>query len=253
MYSKYYSISFLITFFFFLSCSDNPTSSDNDRETSTVSDIDGNVYNTIKIGNQWWMSENLKVTHYRNGEAITNVTADSIWNSLITSAYCNYNNSTDTAQIYGRLYNWLAVVDNRQISPGGWHVPTDAEWKILEMFLGMSQDDADIFSSSNPRGTDEGSKMKATGTIEAGNGLWYTLGYNVPEATNESGFSAIPSGGRGLRDDTFSFLGLSTYFWSSTEYNSNLAILRALGFDNSRVHRYSYRKKFGFSVRCIKD
>jgi len=234
--------NFLIPLFtiFYLSCSDNPTSS---IETSgTLTDIDGNLYQTIKIGDQWWMAENLKVVHYQNGEPIAYVTEDTLWNNLTTSAYCNYNNSIDTAAVYGRLYNWFAVKDSRTIAPAGWHVPTDEEWKILEMFLGMSQDDADINSSSNPRGIDEGGKMKATGTIEDGNGLWYTLGYDVPNATNTSGFSAIPSGGRGILSDTFRFLGLSTYFWSITEYGSDLAFLRALGFDNSRVHRYSYGK-----------
>ena len=239
-------------FFTYLSCSDDPTSSD-DTETGTVSDIDGNIYTTVKIGNQWWISENLKVTHYRNGEEIANVTEDTVWNHLLTSAFCNYSNSNDTADIYGRLYNWFAVVDIRNIAPVGWHVPTDVEWKNLELFLGMDQDDINIYSTSNPRGTDEGSKMKSIGTIEEGTGLWYTLGLDVPDATNESGFSAIPAGGRGLMDGKFNFLGYSTYFWSTTEYDSSLAIIRALGFDNSRVHRYRYNKRYGLSVRCVKD
>jgi uncharacterized protein (TIGR02145 family) len=253
IFNRHFLIPLLMIFYF--SCSDDPTSSnDTAHETGTLTDIDSNVYQTIKIGTQWWMAENLKATHYRNGEAIANVTEDTIWYNLTTSAYCNYDNNPDTAAIYGRLYNWFAVVDSRKIAPNGWHVPTDAEWKKLEMFLGMSQDDADIFSDQNPRGTDEGSKMKATGTIEEGNGLWYTLGYNVPDATNESGFSAIPGGFRiwytGVK---FRFLGLSTLFWSTTDYNSDLAILRGLGFDNSRVHRYRYSKWNGLSVRCVKD
>jgi uncharacterized protein (TIGR02145 family) len=89
----------------------------------TVTDIDGNVYQTVTIGNQIWMAENLKVTHYRNGDEIPNVTVQEDWKNLTTGAYCNYNN----VAVYGRLYNWLAVNDNRNIAPAGWHVPSDAE------------------------------------------------------------------------------------------------------------------------------
>lgn len=99
----------------------------NDTTTGTVTDIDGNVYQTIKIGNQWWMAKNLKVTHYRNGEAIPNITNDSEWINLSTGAYCAYNNDNGNIATYGLLYNWYTVVDSRNIAPSGWHVPTDDE------------------------------------------------------------------------------------------------------------------------------
>lgn len=119
----------------------------------TVTDIDGNTYKTIQIGNQRWMAENLKVTRYRNGTAIPTVTSNTDWFNLTTGAYCNYDNSTSDAAIYGRLYNWYAVNDSRNIAPTGWHVPSDEEWKTLEKYLGMSQSEAD---DTGWRGTNEG-------------------------------------------------------------------------------------------------
>lgn len=110
--------------------------------TGTVTDIDGNVYQTVKIGNQWWMAENLKVSHYQNSDAIPNVTNNSDWGNLSTGAYCAYNNDNVNISTYGLLYNWYAVADSRELAPTGWHVPTDEEWKQLEMSLGMSDSEA---------------------------------------------------------------------------------------------------------------
>ncbi|MCK4448089.1 MAG: fibrobacter succinogenes major paralogous domain-containing protein, partial [Candidatus Marinimicrobia bacterium] len=131
------------------------------HETGTVTDIDGNTYQTVKIGDQWWMAENLKVTHYRNGDPIPNVTDNTDWSNLTTGAYCNYDNNASYVTTYGRLYNWYTVNDSRYIAPSGWHVPTDEELKELEMYLGMSQSQADY---TGYRGTDEGGKLKETGT-----------------------------------------------------------------------------------------
>lgn len=111
-------------------------------ETSTLTDIDGNIYQTVKIVDQWWMAENLKVTHYRNGDPIPNVTNNSDWGNLSTGTYCAYNNDNVNISTYGLLYNWYAVADSRELAPTGWHVPTDEEWKQLEMSLGMSDSEA---------------------------------------------------------------------------------------------------------------
>jgi uncharacterized protein (TIGR02145 family) len=127
----------------------------------TVTDIDGNVYQTVTIGTQVWMKENLKVTHYRNGEAIPNVTDGNVWGALTTGAYCEYNNDVNNVATYGRLYISYAVADNRNIAPTGWHVPSDAEWKQLEMTLGMSQAQAD---SVGWHGAPVGGKLKEAGT-----------------------------------------------------------------------------------------
>jgi uncharacterized protein (TIGR02145 family) len=128
-------------------------------------------------------------------------------------------------------------------------VPSDDEWKQLEMYLGMSQSEAD---DTGWRGTDEGGKLKATGTIEGGDGLW-----DEPNAgaTNESGFSALPGGYREPFDGDFYYQGRQGYFWSSSEFDSNCAWVRALIDINSQVGRFSREvyKQHGFSVRCVRD
>ena len=208
----------------------------------SVTDIDGNVYEIVKIGNQWWMAENLKVTRYRNGDVIPNVTDNTQWTNLSSGAWCSYNNDDGNINTYGLLYNWYAVNDSRNIAPAGWHVSTDAEWKELEMYLGMSQSDAD---NTGWRGTDEGGKMKESGTTH----------WNSPNtgATNESGFSALPGGYRNSDDGTFYGIGNSGYWWSATEYSSNSAWYRDLDFQSSGIVRHGYGKQFGFSVRCVRD
>jgi len=208
-------------------------------ETGMVTDIDDNTYQTVKIGNQTWMAENLKVTHYRNGNAISKVPNNTVWSATSEGAYCNYDNTDSNADIYGSLYNWYAVNDSRNIAPEGWHIPTDEEWKELEMYLGMSQVDVD---ATGWRGTDEGGKLKHAGTSH----------WNTPNAgaTNESGFTALPGGYRNdtSGDGTFNGLGLSANFWSSTD-----AWTHALNYLNSQVYRNEDYKSPGHSVRCVKD
>jgi uncharacterized protein (TIGR02145 family) len=206
-----------------------------------VEDIDGNVYQTVTIGDQVWMAENLKVTHYRNGDPIPHVTDDNEWDGVSTGAYCEYGNDPANVETYGRLYNWYAVEDSRNIAPEGWHVPTDEEWKQLEMHLGMSQAEADGYVW---RGTDEGGKLKEAGTTH-----WQSPNTG---ATNESGFSALPGGGRSHYGH---FLNMGYYadFWSSTESSSYDAWYRSLDCNDSQVFRYGFNKQFGFSVRCVRD
>ena len=107
-----------------LSCSEDATSS---NEEEKLTDIDGNGYQIIQIGNQTWMAENLKVTTYRNGDPIPNVTVDSIWVNLDHGGYCDHQNNPDHANIYGRLYNWYTVNDHRGLAPEGWHIPDNAD------------------------------------------------------------------------------------------------------------------------------
>ncbi len=205
--------------FVFLSCEKN----------STVTDIDGNVYKTVQIEDQIWMAENLKVTHYRNGDAIPNFTDAAIeW--VIPGAYCNYDKDANNATTYGRLYNWYAVNDSRNIAPEGWHVPSDAEWKTLLNYLGG--DDV------------AGGKMKETGTAH----------WNSPNtgATNESGFSALPGGAHDY-NSYYESMGTNAGFWSSTEYDSGNAWYQVLSHNYSEVHRSDYDKRNGFSVRCVSN
>jgi len=195
-----------------------------------VIDFDGNVYRTVKICNQWWMAENLKVTHYRNGDAIPNVTDETEWSNLTTGAYCNYANNASNADTYGSLYNWYAVSDSRIIAPAGWHVPSDAEWQTLVDYLGGQ--------------AVAGGKMKEAGTIH-----WISPNTG---ATNESSFSALPGGYRNYYG-TYYHMGYGADFWSSTEYLSNYAWYRSLNGSSSGIYRYNNNKECGFSVRCVRD
>ena len=200
------------------------------QTTGTVTDYDGNVYKTVKIGDQWWMAENLKVTHYRKGEVIPNVTDNTAWSNLTTGAYCEYDNNSENVETYGRLYNWYAVSDSRNIAPEGWHVPTDAEWSTLVTYLGGA--------------SVAGGKLKETGTTH----------WNSPNvgATNESGFAALPGGSRS-NNGYFNLLGYYAYFWSSTESGSNCAWSRTLYYVIASVYRYDDGKQYGFSVRLVRD
>ena len=101
------------------------------RGSGTVIDVDGNVYDTVVIGTQVWLAQNLKVTHYRNGDPIDSLDDNTEWCNTTSGAYCNYNNDPNNAPAYGRLYNWYATSDSREIAPEGWHVATDAEWAAL--------------------------------------------------------------------------------------------------------------------------
>ena len=212
-------------------------------EMGTVTDIDGNVYETVKIGNQWWMAENLKVTHYRNGDEIVAETNDADWARLTVGAYCYNDNDPINATIYGCLYNWIAVNDSSIIAPEGWHVSTDAEWKELEMFLGLDKYEVnDIYG----RGTNEGGKLKATG-------LEYWVIPNAG-ATNETGFSALPGGSRD-HDGSFGMLGMVAYFWTTTSRNNddNAAWIHYVHWSGSTVGREPSGKVKGHSVRCVRD
>ncbi len=204
-----------------------------------MTDYDGNVYETVLIGNQCWMKENLKVTHYRNGDPIPNVTDDAEWPYLTTGAYCNYLNDEFWVSYIGRLYNWHAVVDARGIAPVGWHVPTDEEWKQLEMYLGMSPTDAD---AEGWRGTDEGGKLKES----------ETLSWNSPNtgATNESGFTALAAG---WRYASFFGLGETARFWTTTEAVRNIAWERLLSYNSAQIRRTHPNDGHGLSLRCVRD
>ncbi len=217
------------------------------HEFGILRDIDGNEYQTVKIGEQWWMAENLKVTRYRNGEDIPNVTDNSEWGKLSSGAWVNYNNDSSNDETYGKLYNWYAVNDPRGLCPVGWHVPFDVEWKYIEMYLGISQEEA---NDTGWRGTDEGGKLKSKRTTPDPRPRW-----NNPNtgATNESGFSGLPGGWRSDNGNFYN-AGNSGYWWSAMEYSTYSAWYRNLGYNRSDIKRSSHgRKEFGYSIRCVKD
>jgi len=227
----FYFLAILVLF----SCNDNQQKSQKTSSNDPVKDIDGNVYKTVKIGNQWWMAENLKVTHYRNGDEIPNHSDEDEWDSR-TGAYCNYQNDPANGEIYGKLYNWFAVTDSRNIAPEGWHVPTDVEWQEMVDYLGGD--------------TLAGGKLKSTGTIEGGDGLWIKSNEG---ATNESGFSALPGGYR-YSHGFYDSMGSTPYFWTSTESAGGTAWHRYLYYGNTTVYRFNGAwRQTGLSVRCLKD
>jgi uncharacterized protein (TIGR02145 family) len=195
----------------------------------------------VEIGKQVWMGCNLDVETYRDGTPIPEVQDKTVWDTLTTGAWCYYNNDPANGDIYGKLYNWYAVNDPRGLAPDGWHIPSDAEWKEMEILLGMTQSEAD---GSGYRGTDEGGKLK-----EAGLSHWQSPNTG---ATNSSGFSALPGGYRGI-NGAFLLIGSNGYWWSSSESNSTYAWWRLLYYDNSYIYRSSHGKGNGFSVRCVRD
>lgn len=209
---------------------DKENNSNNPIPTATVTDFDGNFYHTVTIGTQVWLKENLKVTHYRNGDSIQEITDQNNWYYLNTGAYCNYQNIATNSDTYGRLYNWFAVNDSRNICPDGWHIPTVAEWETLITYLGDS--------------ALAGGEMK-----EAGTQHWLTPNTG---ATNNSGFTALPAGSRST-NGFFYQIYMLTVWWSSTELNSTNAHCYMILFNESYINRPEYYKQAGCSVRCIKD
>lgn len=224
--------------------------------STSILDYDNNEYKTVLIGTQVWMAENLKTTHYDDGTEITLIEDNTAWEALYytDTAYCYYNNSTTNADTYGALYTWAAAMNGAGTSsanpsgvqgacPAGWHLPSDEEWKQLEMYLGMSPTDAD---NHGYRGTNEGSKLAGT------NELWIDGSLEDDIDFGESGFMAIPGGYRNY-DGAFKTLGETSFFWSATEYNFTDAYFRNLLYSNAKINRNYYDKDLGKSVRCIKD
>ena len=180
---------------------------------------------------QSWMTKNLDVATYRNGDPIPKVTDNAAWAALTTGAYCYYNNDSATyAATYGKLYNWYAVNDPRGLAPEGWHVPTDFEWTTLENCLGGA--------------AVAGGAMKETGAIH-----WTTPNTG---ATNISGWAGLPGGYRNSLG-TFNGVGNGGYWWSSTVVSTSYAWFRYLNYSNGIISRDFNDKKVGFSVRCLRD
>ena len=202
-------------------------------ELGTMTDQEGNSYQTIKIGEQEWMAENLKVATWQDGTPIQHVTEGQLteWEDLNTAAWSNYNNDDQYDEIYGKLYNWYATVDSRNVCPSGWHVPSNGECNILSEQLG--------------------------GTLVAG-GKLKSVGFDYWEspntdATNESGFSGLPSGLRDV-DGEFYAEGINGYWWTVSEgSNGSQAYFRRLSFQNGYLITQSVPKQLGLPIRCVKD
>lgn len=208
----------------------NEQSFSTEKGVQPITDIDGNVYNTVVIGTQTWMVENLKTTKYRNGDYIANVTDNTSWAALTIGAFCDYNNTPSNSITYGKLYNWFAVNDSRNIAPIGWHVPSDAEWTVLTTYLGGLNV--------------AGGKLKQMGTTK-----WTSPNYG---ATNSSGFNALPGGYR-YSNGEFDYVTIYGEWWSSSINTTTYAFFRYLSFADEKVAVSTNNKLCGLSIRCVKD
>lgn len=194
-----------------------------------VKDIDGHSYRTVKIGTRYWMADNLATTSYRDGTPIPHSTNTSVWTQGSVGAYCLPENDRRAPEgIYGLLYNYAAVNNSRGLCPEGWHVPTAAEWHALVDHLGGE--------------ATAGGRMK-----DVDSGLWRVP---VAGASNSSGFSALPAGGRGRLGDA-SDAGFFATWWSATSHDSTDAWHWGLSPDRNAVRFNPGHKFSGFSVRCI--
>ncbi len=201
----------------------------NIRKKGLVADIDGNNYQTVKIGDQVWMAENLKVTHYNNYDPIPNVTDSAQWINSRTGAYCCYDNHIDNAEIYGHLYNAFAIMDERGLCPAGWHVPSEDEFKILLDTLG-------------------GWEIAGGMLKESGWSHW-----EIPNtgANNRTGFTALPGGSRTKKG--FVNKKWYSYLWSSS-ISGSWWIHLTLGLHNTEAHISHMLEPWnGESVRCVKE
>lgn len=201
-------------------------------------DGSGNHYPVVTIGNQTWMAENLKTTKYRNGEVIPTTTY-SIGAEVEPKYQWGYNNDENQVESYGRLYTWFTQADTREVLPLGWHVPSDEDWKQLEMYLGMSRGDAD--ATTGQRGSTEGEKLKVTG---------FDYWLNSTGSTNQSGFFAKGAGWRSA-DGIFNGLKEIGCFWSGDEHTNTGSFVRSLSANKTTIERNLTDKSVGVSVRGI--
>ena len=210
------------------------------KQSDFVDPRDGKNYTTVRIGEQIWMAENLDASHYCNGDPVDRVGSNARWGDS-EGACCYYNKESQNGSDFGKLYNWHAVVDPRGLAPEGWHIPSDEEWKQLEMFLGLSRVHADY---SGWRGEKEGGLLKAMGEDR-----WVSPN---TEAVDKYGFAGLPGGYRDVSGD-FYVKGSAGYWWTSTMEKEFFAWYRTLYHSAAKIHRKVGYSGDGFSVRCVKN
>ncbi len=235
---KLFTASFVLLLGIVVSCSKEETKVTS-PETGSMTDIQGNTYKTVKIGNQWWMAENLKVTVFNDNTPITNIpeTAnDSIWSKSTKAAYCIYDTTL------GALYNWKTIDNIKTIAPKGWHIPSDEEWKALEKSLGMSASEVE---KTSWRGSSEADKLLVKSTSIPTNSD-YSFG------TNESGFTGLFAGCR-LFSGEINKEKNTAFWWTSTPSNDKEAWYRYIDLNQKRIFRQHTYTSYGFSIRCVKD
>jgi uncharacterized protein (TIGR02145 family) len=199
-----------------------------DPAPTSVTDIDGNVYGVVKIGNHYWSTENLRTSHYNDGTAIPTGLSNTAWSATTTGAYALYNDELSNNTTYGKLYNWHAV-NTDKLAPAGWHVPSSAEWDELINAIGGN--------------SVAGGKMKSTSS------LW-----EAPNAgaDNSTGFNALPSGYRGTGGG-YSVLGKAAYWWHRNERNSTQANYTDVSASLPNSFSNAATKTFGYAIRLVKD
>jgi len=214
-------------------------SGNTDPSNVSLTDKDGNTYKTVKIGSQIWMAENLKTTTFNDNTAIPDVADNSAWIILTTPGYCWYgNDEASNKPVYGALYNWYAV-NTGKLCPAGWHVPSNAEFDTLKLFLGLPPEQVNSWGWG---GTDQGTQLKSmSGWADGENG------------TNTSGFTALPGGYRYGADGTFNAIGKLSYWWSSTEDGSSTSWYLRLDGSKADIYNASTAMTAGKYVRCVKD
>jgi len=221
-----------------------------DDTSILVTDVDGNVYHTVTIGTQIWMVENLRTTKYNDGNNIPSIDESAAWSALTAPGTCTYNNTTNDEIInrYGRLYNWYSV-NTGMLCPPGWHVPTDAEWTILDNYLM-----ANGFNYDNSTTGNKYAKALASRAGWASSSVTGTAGNTDFNAKrNRTGFTALPAGVRDANQRIFGSFGNYGTWWSSSEGNTLNAWNRGVDYSLSSVGRFSVLKSHGYSVRCLKD
>lgn len=195
---------------------------------SRLTDIDGNHYDAVKIGSQIWMSANLGVTRFRNGDSIPEAVSKEEWIKFGQEgkpAYCVIQNNKSDGIKYGKLYNWFAVADPRGLAPKGWHIPSDEEWTILTDYLGG--------------GVAAAMSMRVVNSYDDGN-------------SNNASFSGLPGGARALNGNFYGFESFG-YWWSGTESKNHTAWMRVLSYSIVDINSLCYNKICGLSVRCIRN
>ena len=227
----------ILPFYLFTACVKKSNTEVDTSTSGTVTDVDGNIYGTVKIGSQWWMTENLKVTSFNDGTKIREVLAienDSIWAKLDSAAFCK------TDDRYGLLYNWFTVCNKKLIAPKGWHIPTDDDWQKLEVEIGMTVSES---NKTGWRGVNQAENLV----------IKFSEGWIEPVlfGTNSTGFSALPGGCR-VFNGTSNVLSNSAFWWTSSE-NNNQAYYRYLDSKMKTIFRHYTYKQYGFSIRCVKD
>ena len=208
-------------------------------EYGTVIDVDGNSYKTVKIGDQWWMCENLRVKHFQDGSSVSligNVDQDSVWANTMGPAYSVLNDT-----LYGCLYNSFAVQDSRKLAPIGWHIPSDEEWKTMEKTIGMTEVQSNQLAW---RGTNEAELLLNK------NGEGWQTG-TVPFGMDTYDFSIFPAGCRLFSGEITS--GFTAFFWTATATANSHAYYRYFDHQKKNIFRQTTYPEYGMSIRCVKD